>query len=302
LSLVTDAKVAQNKQVIPDYFRMTLAAPSVAELARPGQFLHVRCGGTHDPLLRRPISIHAVDRQAGEVYILYRVAGKGTAMLAERRTGERISIIGPLGRGFTIPGKDKRVFAVSGGIGIAPLYFLLQELAGLGIKATLFQGFATAEQILLVNEIRELGHNLELATDDGTMGFHGSVTKLFENHLQKGVFAPGVGSGENLHKGQLEQISKKDLFDKYNRQQLENDDSQSGCVFACGPYGMLKKVGEITAQWEIPCEVSMEERMGCGVGACLSCACKIKTGDGGFTYRRVCKEGPVFPSGEVVWE
>lgn len=300
MSLVIDTKVVQNKQVIPDYYCMTLDAPAIAEQAKPGQFLHVRCGSTYDPLLRRPISIHGVDRQAGEVSILYRVAGRGTALLAEHRLGEMISVIGPLGRGFTMPEGNEKVFVVSGGIGIAPLYFLLQELAGLGIKANVFQGFATAKQILLVKEIRKLGHSVDLATDDGTKDFHGSVTKLFEDYLQSAL-EPGAGEDLILNKGQTELISKS-LFNKYNRQQEAIDTNPSSCVFACGPHGMLRKLSEITARWGIPCEVSLEERMGCGVGACLSCACKIKTGDGRFTYRRVCIEGPVFPSGEVSWE
>lgn len=290
MSLVIDTKVMQNKQVIPGYCRMDLDAPAIAEQAKPGQFLHVRCGATYDPLLRRPISIHAVDRQTGMVSLLYRVAGRGTTLLAEHRAGDIISIIGPLGRGFTIPEGDKRVFVVSGGIGIAPLYFLLQELAGLGIKAALFQGFAAAKQILLVNEVRELGHSVELATDDGTNSYHGSVTELFEDYLKNGDFV-------TLSKGQLEHISP----DPVSERVLINEANSASCVFACGPHGMLRKVSELAARWQIPCEVSLEERMGCGVGACLSCACKINNGEA-IAYRRVCMEGPVFSSGEVVWE
>jgi len=299
LSLVTDAKVIQNKQVIPGYYRMDLAAPSVTERARPGQFLHVRCGSTYDPLLRRPISINAVDRRTGEVSLLYRVAGRGTALLAGHRFGDMVSIAGPLGRGFTIPEGNEKVIVVSGGIGIAPLYFFLQELAGLGIKATVFQGAATSKQVLLGNEIKELGHSIFIATDDGTRDFHGSVTTLFENYLQNSDFAPGPGAVENIimHKGQAELVFKG-LVNKYNRQQ---EDDSASYVYACGPHGMLRKLSEITARWGIPCEVSLEERMGCGVGACLSCACKVKTGDGGSVYHRVCVEGPVFQSGEVSW-
>lgn len=299
MSLVTDAKVIQNKQVIPGYCRMDLAAPSVAERARPGQFLHVRCGSTHDPLLRRPISINAVARRTGEVSLLYRIAGRGTALLAGHRAGDMVSIVGPLGRGFTIPEGNENVIVVCGGIGIAPLYFFLQELAGLGIKATVLQGAATAKQLLLENEMKELGHSVLMATDDGTRDFYGSVTKLFENYLQNSDFAPGPGAGEHLtmNKGQAGQVSKG-LVNKYNRQ--EGDPVR--CVYACGPHGMLSKLSEITGRRGIPCEVSLEERMGCGVGACLSCACKVKTGDGGAGYRRVCVEGPVFQSGEVNWE
>ena len=267
LSLVIDTNVIQNKQVIQGHYRMALDAPAIAEQAKPGQFLHVSCGSTHDPLLRRPISIHALDRNTGMVSILYRVAGKGTALLAERKAGDIINIIGPLGNGFTMPKCDRKVFVVSGGIGIVPLYFLLQELAGFGIKATVFQGASTSELILLEDEIKKLGHTVIIATDDGTKGFHGSVTELFENYLREGR----VGQGTSR-------------------------------AYACGAFGMQRNLSEITARWGIPCEVALEERMGCGVGACLSCACKVKNEDGGSTYRRVCREGPVFPSGKVIWE
>lgn len=302
MSLVIDTKVVQNKQVIPGYCGMDLDAPAIAQLAKPGQFLHVRCGSTHDPLLRRPISIHAVDRQAGVVSLLYRLYGRGTALLAERRTGDTISIIGPLGRGFTMPRGNEKVFVVSGGIGIAPLYFLLQELAGLGIKAAVFLGFATANQVLLEKEIRRLGHSVDFATDDGTKGFCGNVIELFEGYLQNGSFAPGAGVGEDLvlHKVQTEQTSM-DLIDAYNERLLATNINLSNCVFTCGPHGMMRKLSEIALKWGIPCEVSLEERMGCGVGACLSCACKTNNGNG-ISYRRVCMEGPVFPSGVVSWE
>lgn len=274
MSLVIDAKVIQNKQVIPGYYRITLAAPFIAQKARPGQFLHVRCGITQDPLLRRPISIHALYRQAGEVVLLYRVAGRGTALLAEHRVGDMVSIIGPLGHGFTMPKGNEKVIVVSGGIGIAPLYCFLQELSVLGIKATVFQGAATAELIFMENEIKDLGHSVVLATDDGTKGFHGNVTSLFDGFLQNNIKLEGTAQ----------------------------EPDSAGRIFACGPPAMLKRLSEIAAKRGILCEVSLEERMGCGVGACLSCACKIKNEDGGFDYQRVCVEGPVFASGEVVWE
>lgn len=280
MSLVIDARVNRHQIVIPGYYRITLEAPAIAEQAKPGQFLHVRCGSTHDPLLRRPISIHALDRQAGRVSLLYRVSGRGTALLAERKPGDVVNIIGPLGRGFSMPKDNEKVFAVSGGIGIAPLYFFLQELAGLGISATVFQGASTSKLILLENEIKKLGHSVITATDDGTRGFHGSVTELFEAFLRDddGKYVQAIPQGKVGQGG------------------------PAGRVYACGALGMQKNLSEITARWGIPCEVSLEERMGCGVGACLSCACKVKQEDGGFTYRRVCMEGPVFPSGEVIWE
>ncbi|BAF59988.1 2-polyprenylphenol hydroxylase and related flavodoxin oxidoreductases [Pelotomaculum thermopropionicum SI] len=263
---------------MPGCRRLTLAAPGVAAAARPGQFLHVRCGNTLDPLLRRPISINAVDREKGEVAVMYRVAGRGTALLAGRREGEAVSLLGPLGNGFSMPRNGERVSAVAGGIGIAPLFFLLQELKETGIHAAVFLGAATKGSLLLVREISDLGHAVLLSTDDGSEGFHGAVTDLF--------YAAGSCPGRGGAAGAC----------------LPEGFFPPGRVYGCGPRGMLARLCEIIEKWGIPGEVSLEERMGCGVGACLSCACKTRHGEGGYRYRRVCAEGPVFPAGEVVWQ
>lgn len=289
MSLVQDVKVISQKKIAPGHYRLTLAAPEVAEAAGPGQFLHVRCGNTHDPLLRRPISIHAVDREKGEATLFYRVAGRGTALLAEKKKGDVISLMGPLGNGFSMAGRTDRVAVVAGGIGVAPLYFLLQELSGQGNCATVFLGAAGRKQLFLIREIRELGHKVVLATDDGSVGFPGTVTGLFELWVQNNFsgnnsFSYNGDLGNALEKVKLDCVFLTDL------------------VYGCGPRGMLKRLCEITEKSSIPAEVSLEERMGCGVGACLSCACKTSVGEKGFHYRRVCVEGPVFPAGEVVWE
>ena len=305
MSSVTDASVIRQKQIAPGYYRLSLAAPEVAGAARPGQFLHVRCGNTLDPLLRRPISIHAVDREKGEVTLLYRVAGRGTALLSETKRGGVISLLGPLGTGFTLPENHERVSIVAGGIGIAPLYFLLQELSVRDFCATVFLGAVTRKQFVairkikkhankatklsIVDEIKEMGHKVVLATDDGTVGFRATITDLFDcctqnRSSEKALLYCDGDLGEALEKVKLECVFLTDR------------------VYGCGPSGMLKGLCEILKRQHIPGEVSLEERMGCGVGACLSCACKTRDGEDGFRYRRACVEGPVFPVGEVVWE
>jgi len=273
LSPVADAKVIKQEKIAPGHFRLYLFAPEIAEIARPGQFLHVRCGHTLDPLLRRPVSIHAVEREKGEVILFYRVAGRGTALLSENKRGDTISLLGPLGHGFSIPKRYARVFVVAGGIGIAPLYFFLQEIAASGIYAEVFLGAATKKQLFFDKEIKNLGHRVAFSTDDGSAGYHGTVTDLFGEYVQK-----TNQSGDVIRR---------------------NNDVE---VYGCGPYGMLKRLTNIIIAAGIPGEVSLEERMGCGVGACLSCACKIRSGENGARYRRVCVEGPVFPAEEVVWE
>lgn len=257
--LITEAVVIKQKEILPGFYRMTLSAGGVAKIAKPGQFLHVRCDNTLDPLLRRPVSIHAVDRDKGEVSLFYRVVGRGTALLAEKEKGDKLNLLGPLGNGFTIPDGSGKVSVVAGGIGIAPLYFFLQELSGLKIYADVFLGASTKKQLFFIREIKALGHSVFPATDDGTAGYHGTVVDLFEKN-------------------------------KTDR------------VYGCGPAGMLKGLCRAIRNRKIFGEVSLEERMGCGVGACLSCVCKTVSEGENYRYRRVCVDGPVFPAGEVVWE
>jgi len=265
LPSILDAEVVNNECIMPAHYRLTLLAPSIAGQVVPGQFLHLRCWKNYDPLLRRPISIHAVDRQSGMIVLLYRVVSRGTELLSQQKPGDTLSVIGPLGRGFTLPQKDNGIGVVAGGMGIAPLYFLLQELSSMGIKAAVFQGAATANMLLVTQEISALGHALFVATDDGSAGFHGAVT---------------------------------DLLASVSMQQ----DIPISFIYTCGPKAMMQKVSEFAAQQGAACEVSLEEKMGCGVGACLSCACKIKGRDNGFSYQRVCVEGPVFSGEEVCWD
>lgn len=297
MSGLVNARILKNIKVAPDHYRLALAAPEAARGARPGQFLHVRCSNTHDPLLRRPISIHAVDREKGEVILLYRLAGRGTAILSEKRTGEQVSLLGPLGSGFSLPGEGEKVSLVAGGIGIAPLFFLLQELARHGNSAAVFWGAANKKHFLstqsagkfsLLREIRELGHRIILATDDGSAGYPGLVTELFEQCAQVG----GSGWARNFR--------ESDALEALERCKLELA-FQTDFVYGCGPRAMLSRLCQIIKNMSVDGEISLEERMGCGVGACLSCACKIREGGEGFYYRRACLEGPVFPAGEVVW-
>lgn len=296
MSRLTEGILISNEEVAPDCRRMEIRAGAVAEAARPGQFVHVRCLESQEPLLRRPLSICSVDRQEEKVTLLYRVVGRGTGLLALKRPGEAVSLLGPLGRGFTLPGEEPQravpcpspvislraqvpVAAVGGGIGVAPLFFLLEELAHRGYSAGVYLGAASADQLLLVNEIRVLGHDVQTATDDGSDGFRGFITDLFEEDLKQ------RSAGQRFITGKP-----------------EPDGRPLPCfVYACGPVPMMRRVSGLASACEIPCEVSLEERMGCGVGACLSCACKIQDREGAVRYRRVCIDGPVFPAEEVVW-
>jgi dihydroorotate dehydrogenase electron transfer subunit len=184
--------------------------------------------------------------------------GRGTALLAEKEKGDKLNLLGPLGRGFTIPVAAKRYLSWLAGSASPPFIFPA-ELSRLKIYADVFLGAATNRQMFFASEIKALGHNVFPATDDGTAGHHGTVVDLFNQH-------------------------------------------PADRVYACGPAGMLKNLCQTIKIRKIVGEISLEERMGCGVGACLSCACKTAGGGENYRYRRVCVDGPVFPAGEVVWE
>lgn len=267
LTYVTDAKVVSHRRVAAGCRRLVLAAPEIARAVRPGQFLHVRCDGTADPLLRRPLSVHDADRERGTVTILYRVVGRGTALLAQKKQGGRVNVLGPLGRGFDPPAEHRRVAVVGGGIGIAPLFFLARELSADPLKrvprraVTVFQGARTAAE-LDVADFTTLPVNLFTATDDGSRGHAGSVVELF--------------------------------LDTVCHEPVE-------WVSAAGPPGMLRALAGALETLGLFGEFSLEERMGCGIGACVCCSCRIGAPDR-WEYRRVCADGPVFGAREVVWE
>jgi dihydroorotate dehydrogenase electron transfer subunit len=221
------------------------------------------------PLLRRPFSIHKADGKQGRIEILYEVVGEGSAALSQRKAGEVLDIIGPLGRGFALntpsenSGKD--IVLVAGGMGVAPLFFLAQKLQeSLAKKKNrsricVLIGAKTSNHILCASELRRLGGHVSIATDDGSLGFRGKVTALLRRILD----TRGCGVSN---------------------------------IYACGPHPMLSALSKLAHIYAIPAQVSLEAHMACGFGACLGCA--VATIDG---YKRVCKEGPVFNAEEIVW-
>lgn len=243
-------------------YLLRLCADKVAESANPGQFLHVKCTKVPHPLLRRPFSIADTHREEGTADIIYRVVGEGTSILSQKRPGEVLDIMGPLGRGFPSPPPGTLPLIVGGGVGVAPLLFLAKELSKVaGLEGRAFLGFSTGREIFDTEVFESCGFSVELATDDGTCGKRGFPTELLEDFLK----------GEK---------------------------KVQAVVYACGPRMLLLKVKEIAASCGIPAYLSLEERMGCGIGACLGCA--VKSAKGG--YKKVCRDGPVFEAGEVeIW-
>jgi dihydroorotate dehydrogenase electron transfer subunit len=249
-----DIRVISQSAWPGDIFEMVLDAPDIVALAKPGQFVHVRCGYDYDPLLRRPISIHRCDKEKATLTLLYKVLGRGTAQLARLRSGDSLNAMGPLGNGFTLQGDTPLL--IGGGLGIAPLFGLAETF---GLKAvTMVMGAQNAAGLVRQHDFAEVCRTLHVATNDGTAGYRGH--------------APVLG----------EELLSQHRFD---------------IIYACGPKPMLRYVQQVAARFAIPCQISLEEFMACGVGACLGCTCKAAVQ--GNPYKKVCTDGPVFWSGEV---
>ncbi|MFW9603838.1 MAG: dihydroorotate dehydrogenase electron transfer subunit [Trichlorobacter sp.] len=267
------AMIIENVEVSPGYWRMRMTAPAALTSAVPGQFVMVRVNPSIDPLIRRPFGVFDVGIQmpaftggSEQPYldILYRVVGKGTAILSQLHERDLLDVLGPLGSGFD-PGPDgEEKLIVGGGVGLAPLYLLAKQLVTTS-PVRLFAGGRTRDDILCITEFERLGVECYVATEDGSLGERGLVTKVLCDRLD----ATG----------------------------------NTGRIFACGPHGMLKAVAAIAADRNVPCQVSLEGYMACGVGACLGCVCQ----GAGHTpetpdYRCVCSEGPVFEASQLAWE
>lgn len=237
-------------------FDMVLSAPAIVGKAKAGQFVHILCG---EHLLRRPISIAGFQPEAGTLRLVFEVRGQGTKWLSERSVGQSLDILGPLGHGFPLLDKSKKVVLVGGGIGTPPLLPVAQHY---GENATVITGFRHQAACILQQDFAAAGASTILCTDDGSAGFHGFTTQALQAHLA---------------------------------------DNPCDVIYTCGPKIMMKGVAQQAEQRGIRCLVSMEERMCCGIGACLGCVCKTKTAEGQVQHTRVCVNGPVFESTEVDW-
>ena len=253
------AELVKKEMIIENIYKFSVKSPEIANEAKAGQFLEIKVSNDIEPVLRRPISIYNVDRENGLVEFIFQVKGRGTEILKDRREGEKIDILGPLGNGVFSVKEYNNVAIIGGGIGTYPLYELAKELKGKAKKVTMYMGFRNKELVTLEKEFSEVVDNLVITTDDGS--------------YKKQGYAIDV----------LKEDNKSEKFD---------------IVFACGPTPMLKAVKSFVDEENIYAELSLEERMGCGVGACLGCATKIIDGDS-FKYGHVCKDGPVFDASKV---
>ena len=270
-----NVKIKSIRELGSGNYLLTLSAAEQARLIRPGQFIMLKCVEEVDenPLLRRPFTIfnirrHASGKPAG-LELLIKDVGAGTRKLVRMKPGQRIHCLGPQGNGFKVPAELKNrveiACLVAGGVGIAPLYLLAQDLMRLNIKPILFYGGAALADLVLREYFEKLEMDAHYTTLDGSFGERGLVTEPLARFLYKQVH-------RNIR------------------------------VYACGPWGMMKAVHELSARKKLPCDVSLEARMGCSLGACLGCVVGSKGNHGENQYVRVCQEGPVFDSRLIDWE
>ncbi len=276
------ARVVENQPLSGGHFVLSLHAPRPARVTRPGQFAMVRLAGRSDVLLRRPMSIYDVRPATATargsenghspelIQLLYKVVGRGTRLMAELKPDDRVGLLAPLGHGFfeeeylDRARRADEVLHVAGGIGIAALLLPAKAVARAGIRQRLFFGGRTQWDLVGREDFAPFISEAILATEDGSCGHRGYVTRPLADYL-------------------------------------EHCRDRKFLLMGCGPWAMLQATVELAERYGHPCMVSMENRMGCGLGVCLGCSIHVN-GTGHSAYQRVCTEGPVFWAEHVIWE
>ncbi len=270
--IIEEARVISQESICGQIHRLRLHSPRIAGAARCGQFVMIRVREGTDPLLRRPFSFSRIYPEDGEFEILYRVIGRGTWFMSQLKPGAAASIIGPLGNGFELPIEKSLPLAfIAGGIGIAPLLELMAQVISEHNekgkeKLSLFYGARTRVELLPEKFLEELGIRVHFATDDGSFGFSGRVTQLFEQSMAQGESLPAE-------------------------------------IYSCGPLAMQHNVARWAISNDILAQLSMESLMACGLGACLGCALPAETPQEPESERfvHVCEDGPIFSAGSIKW-
>jgi dihydroorotate dehydrogenase electron transfer subunit len=278
-------RVMGNQHISQDYLKLVLDISMDGKIHQPGQFYNIRCSDTKDPLLRRPFSMHRLQKTGDALHleILYQVIGKGTEWLSKRQKGEGLDVIGPLGNGFIMEYQFPNIILVAGGIGIAPLYAIGEAFRMNHRSARLYivMGARLKESVFYEEECQRIGE-LFVCTEDGGKGFHGKAPELLVHLFE----------------------SKRLPEDFY--------------VYACGPDRMLKELSDLSTRYRFQGQLAMECHMVCGFGVCLSCTCPLRprhirrnahwkkpalqwSEDGNLVYSLVCKDGPVYDIQEVDW-
>jgi dihydroorotate dehydrogenase electron transfer subunit len=264
----------EKKEISPSVYKFTFQADEVASQALPGQFVQIRASDTYFPFWPRPFSIHESDPRTGEITIIFKIFGCGTSLLANRNSGQKLHILGPLGNCFPDLPQRGTAMLVAGGVGLPPLYFFARRAISKGLdpqRIVFIAGARTASDFFENKRLLELGVNLHLCTDDGSLGIKGTAVDVFSSLMKQ---------------------------------------FRDGQIYSCGPTPMLNKIDSVSRSLNINGYLSLEALMPCGFGICSGCAVKTyPPGQSGPTddnrdyhLKRVCCEGPVFQIGEVIWD
>lgn len=260
MSMIRNCPIRKKENLNDKYCLLGIYSPEMVEQAEAGQFVNLEIPGGNDPLLKRPISIHKVDREEGLLYVLFKIIGKGTKILSQLDLGDEIQVLGPLGTGFTlVEGQD--VLLIGGGIGSAPLHQLAEDLKKQGNRLTVLLGLTNEEDLVLAESLHTFDPKWILMNGNGQER-QGLVTELIE--------------------------------------ELPTD--QFSQIYTCGPHPMLEALQKMFSNRLADIQFSMEEKMGCGIGLCFSCTCKVKDEQrtDGWSNERICTRGPVFRGDEVI--
>ena len=255
------AQLVNKEQLTKDIYKFSVKAEEIVKLSKPGNFIEIRVTDQVEPFLRRPISIYNLNEEKGILEFIFQVKGRGTKMLSKKEIGDKIDIIGPLGFGtFKFDG-NKKIAIIGGGIGVFPLQELAKQAKKSNIEVDTYLGFRNKEYVVLEKEFKEVSDKLIITTDDGSYGEKGFAIKFLEDELNN-----------------------------------KNYD----CIYACGPLPMLRAVQKMSIDKKIECQISLEEKMACGLGVCLGCAVKTsRSTKEAPEYWHVCKGGPVFNARDV---
>ena len=275
---VNDCQILAHYKFEADQYILTLESQEISQATRPGQFVHLSVSGML--AMRRPISVMSVDKDNGTFDLLYKIVGEGTRQLAERKIGDIVSVIGPIGNGFEVT-ENKIPLLIGGGVGMPPIIAMAQELKG----NSLYKPYVI------------LGSEVPFPFDASESKLNGYQSSKFHTMplLEEWGIPCGLASLQNydgVYQGYVTGLAK-DFLDS-----LSSDDLSNVEIYTCGPHPMLEAVSKLASEYSIPCQASLEEFMACAVGGCAGCVVEVQT-ENGPAMKRVCVDGPVFEAHSV---
>jgi len=275
---VNDCQILAHYKFEADQYILTLESQEISQATRPGQFVHLSVSGML--AMRRPISVMSVDKDNGTFDLLYKIVGEGTRQLAERKIGDIVSVIGPIGNGFEVT-ENKIPLLIGGGVGMPPIIAMAQELKG----NSLYKPYVI------------LGSEVPFPFDASESKLNGYQSSKFHTMplLEEWGIPCGLASLQNydgVYQGYVTGLAK-DFLDS-----LSSDDLSNVEIYTCGPHPMLEAVSKLASEYSIPCQASLEEFMACAVGGCAGCVVEVQT-ENGPEMKRVCVDGPVFEAQSV---